>query len=80
MRLGRQPVLFLTKRFFFLLLSSGDKPLFTWKDMLSTQVIHERRTHGMRNEVDPWRENVIWAIDALGGGYPRRHLLTPLSP
>ena len=31
----------------------------------------------MRNEVDPWRENVNWATDALGGGYPRRHFLTP---
>jgi len=30
----------------------------------------------MRNEVDPWRENVNWATDTPGGGYPRRHLLT----
>jgi hypothetical protein len=28
-------------------------------------------------QVDPWRENVNWATDAPGGGYPRRHLLTP---
>jgi len=30
-----------------------------------------------RAQVDPWRENGNGATDAPGGGYPRRHLLTP---
>src|SRR5258708_22799691 len=29
-----------------------------------------------RAQVDPWRENVNWATDVPGDGYPRRHLLT----